>query len=67
MEVVPATGDCYEDVLKILDNHGMACLCQYWRMSSGDYSRSSKTSRLAALRAQMDGDAAARDGGVLGR
>ena len=32
----------------------MACLCQYWRMSSGDYSRSSKASRLAALRAQMD-------------
>ena len=54
MEVVPATADRYEDVLKILDSHGMACLCQYWRMSSGDYSRSSKVSRLAALRAQMD-------------
>ena len=54
MEVVPATADRYEDVVRILDAGGMACLCQYWRMTSGEYSRSSKASRFVALRAQMD-------------
>lgn len=54
VEVVPATADRYEDVLTILGGHEQACLCQYWRMTSGEYSRASKEARLAALRAQMD-------------
>jgi GNAT superfamily N-acetyltransferase len=29
------------------------CACQYWRMSSGEYSRSSQESRLASLRTQL--------------
>ena len=53
MEVVPATADRYEDVLAILGDGDMACLCQYWRMTSGEYSRASKDVRLRALKAQM--------------
>jgi GNAT superfamily N-acetyltransferase len=51
--VVPATPDRFEDVVTILGRNEHACLCQYWQMSSGDYSRSSHESRLAALRAQL--------------
>lgn len=54
MEVVPATADRYDDVLAILDGHEMACLCQYWRMTSAEYTRTSRQLRLRALRAQMD-------------
>lgn len=54
VEVVPATTHRYEDVLTILGGHEQACLCQYWRMTSGEYSRASREARLAALRAQMD-------------
>lgn len=51
--VVPATPDRFDDVVAILGGHPMACLCQYWRMSSGDYSRSDREARLAALRSQL--------------
>lgn len=51
MEVVPATVDRYEDVLAILPTE---CLCQYWRMTSGEYGRASKDVRLRALRAQLE-------------
>jgi GNAT superfamily N-acetyltransferase len=54
VEVVPATVDRYEDVLSILHGGDMACLCQYWRMTSGEYSRSSIDARLDALRSQME-------------
>ena len=30
-----------------------ACTCQYWRMTSGEYSRSSQEERHAALKAQL--------------
>ncbi len=53
MEVAPATADRCDDVLAILDGGDTACLCQYWRMTSGEYSRASKKKRLGALRAQM--------------
>lgn len=51
MEIHPATADRFDDVVAIL---GEGCLCQYWRMSSGDYSRANLEARLAALRAQME-------------
>lgn len=54
MHVVPASPDRFEDVVEVLGGGG--CLCQYWRMSSGDYSRSTTESRLAALRAQLEED-----------
>jgi GNAT superfamily N-acetyltransferase len=47
---VPADAARLDDVVAVLNT---ACLCQYWRMSSGDYSRSSHETRLAALRAQL--------------
>lgn len=32
---------------------GSGCLCQYWRMTSGEYGRSSQEARLTSLRAQL--------------
>ncbi|MEX2645430.1 MAG: GNAT family N-acetyltransferase [Gaiellaceae bacterium] len=48
--VVPATPDRFDDVLAILNP---VCACQYWRMTSGEYSRSSQETRHGALRAQL--------------
>ena len=48
--VVPADAARIDDVVAVLNT---ACMCQYWRMSSGDYSRSSHETRLEALRAQL--------------
>lgn len=53
VEVVPATEDRFEDVAAVLGCDERApCCCQYWRMSSGDYGRSTLEARRAALRAQ---------------
>ena len=52
--VVPAAVDRFDDVVAVLGGGQHACLCQYWRMSSGDYSRSTQETRLAALRAQLE-------------
>jgi len=49
--VVPADAARIDDVVAVLNT---ACMCQYWRMSSGEYSRSSHESRLDALRAQLE-------------
>jgi ribosomal protein S18 acetylase RimI-like enzyme len=50
VEVVPATPERFDDVVAVL---GDGCLCQYWRMTSGEYSRAGLHERLAALRAQL--------------
>ena len=50
MKIVPATPDQLDDVVAIL---GTGCLCQYWRMTSSEYSRAGQQERLAALRAQL--------------
>lgn len=52
VHVVPATADRLDDVVAVL---GHGCLCQYWRMSSGDFGRADGTARLAALRSQLGG------------
>ena len=54
MQVVPATAERFDDAVTILGGHPLSCLCQYWRLSSGDYGRSRQTGRLGLLRAQMD-------------
>lgn len=54
MEVFPATADRYDDVLAILPSGEHGCLCQYWRMTSAEYSRATMDLRLRALRAQME-------------
>jgi GNAT superfamily N-acetyltransferase len=59
VEVVPATPERFDDVVAIL---GDGCLCQYWRMTSGEYSRAGRRERLAALRAQL---AESPPGGML--
>jgi ribosomal protein S18 acetylase RimI-like enzyme len=51
--VVPATAERLDDVVTVLGGNEHSCLCQYWRMSSGDYSRSTRDARVAALRAQL--------------
>jgi GNAT superfamily N-acetyltransferase len=52
--VVPATEDRYEDVCSLLPTSGgWGCSCQYYRLSAGDFSRSTMEGRLSALGAQM--------------
>jgi GNAT superfamily N-acetyltransferase len=52
--VVPATADRYEDVCSILPTSGgWGCTCQYYRLSAGDFSKSTMEGRLSALEAQM--------------
>ena len=53
LDVRPAGPKQLEDVVAILGGHPMACLCQYWRMSSGEYSRAGREARLEALAAQL--------------
>lgn len=50
MDVHPATPDRFDDVVAILNP---VCACQYWRMTSGEYGRSSQEGRLESLRAQL--------------
>jgi GNAT superfamily N-acetyltransferase len=53
-EVVPATADRFNDVAAVLGCHEKApCCCQYWRMSAGDYNRSTLAERRSALRGQL--------------
>jgi GNAT superfamily N-acetyltransferase len=54
MEVVPATAERLDDVLAVIGGgREQGCLCQYWRMTSSEYGRSSREARIAALRAQL--------------
>ena len=54
--VRPATAGRFHDVAAVLGCDPTApCCCQYWRMSSGDYSRSSLDSRRTLLEAQTHG------------
>jgi GNAT superfamily N-acetyltransferase len=48
--VVPATPERYDDIVATLNT---SCLCQYWRMTSSEYSHSSDEVRRAALRRQL--------------
>ena len=50
VRIVPAAPAQIDDVVAVLNP---ACMCQYWRMTSGEYSRSSSESRRAALLAQL--------------
>ncbi|MGH2428827.1 MAG: GNAT family N-acetyltransferase [Candidatus Limnocylindria bacterium] len=53
-EVIPATIDRFDDVVRVLGCDEKApCCCQYWRMSAGDYNRASLDGRRAALRSQL--------------
>jgi GNAT superfamily N-acetyltransferase len=54
VEVVPASVERFDDVASILGCDGRSpCCCQYWRMSSGEYSRSTLEGRRRALRVQL--------------
>ena len=52
--VVPATADRLDDVLRVIPA-GKGCTCQYFRMSSGEYSRSDEETRVDSLRRQLEG------------
>lgn len=52
--VVPATADRFDDVGSVLPvSGGWGCTCQYFRMSAGEFSKSTMEERLDALAAQM--------------
>jgi len=54
VEVVPATVERFDDVTSILGCDGRSpCCCQYWRMSSGEYGRSTLEQRRRALNEQL--------------
>src|SRR5687767_11635374 len=53
MEVVPATVDSFDDVVRVLGGEQGGCLCQYWRMSSSDYNWATPERRLESLRGQL--------------
>lgn len=54
---MPGSQDRLEDVVTVLGwNDGHGCLCQYWRLSSGDYNRTTGDQRRELLRAQLGGD-----------
>ena len=50
MEVVPGTPERLDDVVAVINP---ACMCQYWRMTSSEYSRTTNDEKRAALRAQL--------------
>jgi ribosomal protein S18 acetylase RimI-like enzyme len=57
LRVVPGDRARLEDVVSILGwNDGHGCLCQYWRLSSGDYSRTDGEARRELLRGQLADD-----------
>ena len=61
--VVPARAERFDDVVAVLGcEDGTPCCCQYWRMTSGEYSRSSLELRREALRSQL---AESPPGGML--
>lgn len=54
VSVVPATLDRFDDVAAVLPTSGgWGCTCQYFRLSSGDYSRATEEDRIGALRHQL--------------
>ena len=53
MDVVPASAERFDDVVRVLGGDRAACLCQYWRMSSAEYSRATQERRLDSLRSQL--------------
>jgi GNAT superfamily N-acetyltransferase len=61
--VVPAEAKRFDDVAAVLGcSEGTPCCCQYWRMTSVEYSRSSLDVRRKALRSQL---AESPPGGML--
>lgn len=73
LTVVPATLDHLDDVLALVPggDNAFGCLCQYFRMSSGEYRGSDRDVRLTALKEQLAGTPAPgvlayRDGLAVG-
>jgi GNAT superfamily N-acetyltransferase len=57
IRVEPATADRWADVELLFEGEGpRGCWCQYWRMSSGEYSASGLGSCERNLRAMVEGD-----------
>lgn len=52
--VEPAEPGRWDDVLRLISGPSQQCTCQYWRMSSGDYGRSTLDQRVEALRRQIE-------------
>lgn len=57
VEVHPATSDRWADLLPIFGGTGTNhCWCQYWRLTSGDYARTSFPEREELLHEQSRGE-----------
>ena len=57
VEVVPATADRWADALPVFGGSGIDhCWCQYWRLTSSDYARTSFNEREELLHTQAAQD-----------
>ena len=56
LRVVPGSPDRFDDAVTVLGGGEVHCLCQYWRLSSGDYNRTAQPIRRELLRRQLSGD-----------
>ncbi|MGH2503280.1 MAG: GNAT family N-acetyltransferase, partial [Ktedonobacterales bacterium] len=73
LEYHPVTRERLPDLARFSERHGKFryCSCMRWRMTSADYSRSTKAERVAALDARIAADSpvgvlAYRDGEPVG-
>ncbi|RWR16481.1 GNAT family N-acetyltransferase [Microbacterium enclense] len=58
IEILPATGDRFDDAEVALDSgDGRACQCQWWLLSNGPWKESSVPERTEMFRAELDADA----------
>ena len=53
IRIVPGTPDRLDDVIVVLGGDDQACLCQYWRLTSGEYNRARGPERRQLLRQQL--------------
>jgi GNAT superfamily N-acetyltransferase len=69
LQVVPAAPERWPDIDELFER--CPCRCQYWRLSSGEFSRASRDALSDCLRSQLEyptppGVLAYRDGKVVG-
>ena len=57
IEILPATGDRFDDAETALDSgDGPECQCQWWMLPNGPWKETSVAERTELFRAELDGD-----------
>lgn len=57
IEILPATGDRFDDAETALDSgDGPACQCQWWLLPNGPWKAATVADRTEMFRAELDGD-----------